>query len=298
MTAPRQVLRGTTALVTSRTSERRFFLRPSEQTNATIGYLLAVLSERYGILLHVACVLSNHLHLVLTDPEARLPDFMRDFGSLLGRVVNASLGHWDSIHERASFSSVALKTADDVLAKMVYALANPVAAGLVRRGREWPGFWSDPRLVGGKGVVFKRPEGFFREDGPMPEEATLRFRPPPGFEDDPDFVAALLRHLEREEDRLAAELGKAGRSFLGVAKVRAQKWYARPAHGERRRGLSPTVACRNKWKRIEALQLLKAFRVAYRAALEKWRKGQRDVVFPYGTWLMRVLHSAECANPP
>jgi REP element-mobilizing transposase RayT len=297
MTAPRQVLRGTTSLVTSRTSERRFFLRPSASTNAIVGYLLAVLTERYGILLHVACVLSNHLHLVLTDPEARLPDFMRDFGSLLGRTVNALLGHWDSIHERESFSSVALETAEDVVAKMVYSLTNPVAAGLVRRGREWPGFWSDPRLVGGKGVVFKRPEGFFREDGPMPEEATLRFRPPPGFENDPDFVAVLLRQLECEEDRLAAELGKAGRSFLGVAKVRAQKWYARPAHGERRRGLRPTVACRNKWKRIEALRRLKAFRVAYQEALDAWRAGNRQVVFPAGTWLMRVLHCAECAPP-
>ncbi len=298
MTAPRQVLPGTTSLVTSRTAERRFFLRPSEKTNALVGYLLAVLSDRYGILLHVACVLSNHLHLVLTDPGARLPEFMRDFGSLLGRAINASLGHWDSIHERDSYSAVALETPDDVVAKMAYVLANPVAAGLVRRGREWPGFWSDPRLIGGEGVVFKRPEGFFREDGPMPPEAVLRFHPPPDRAGDPGFVAELLRELERTEDRDAAEIGKARRSFLGVAKVRAQKWYARPAHGERRRGLSPTVACRNKWKRIEALRSLKKFRAAYRIALAAWRKGNRMVEFPAGTWLMRVLHAARCAEPP
>jgi REP element-mobilizing transposase RayT len=298
MTAPRQVLPGTTSLVTSRTSERRFFLRPSETTNAIVGYLLAVISERYGILLHAACVLSNHLHLVLTDPEARLPDFMRDFGSLLGRTINASLGHWDSIHERDSFSAVALETPKDVLAKMVYSLANPVAAGLVRRGREWPGIWSDPHLIGGEGVVFKRPEGFFREDGPMPATAVLRFRPPPGRESDPSFVAELLRELERQENRDAAELGKAGRSFLGTAKVRGQKWYARPSHGERRRGLSPKVACRNKWKRLEALAALETFHAAYREALAAWRKGNRMVVFPAGTWLMRVLHCAECADPP
>ena len=297
MTAPRRVLRGTTSLVTSRTSERRFFLRPSDQTNAIVGYLLAVLTERYGIFLHIACFLSNHLHLVLTDPDARLPDFMRDLGSLLGRAINASLGHWGSIHDRESFSAVALETAEAIVDKIVYSLANPVAAGLVRRGREWPGFWSDPRLIGGKGLVFKRPEGFFREDGPMPEEATLRFDPPPGFENDPDFVATLLRQLESEEDRHARNLGKVGRSFLGVAKIRAQKWYARPAHGEPRRGLRPTVACRNKWKRIEALQLLKAFRVAYREALDAWRAGNRKVVFPAGTWLMRVLHCAACVPP-
>jgi REP element-mobilizing transposase RayT len=298
MTAPRQVLPGTTSLVTSRTAERRFFLRPSAETNAIVGYLLAVLTDRYGVLLHVACVLSNHLHLVLTDPNARLPDFMRDLGSLLGRTINAALGHWDSIHERDSYSAVSLETADDVIAKMVYVLANPVAAALVRRGREWPGLWSAPRLIGGNGIVFERPDGFFRDDGPMPEKAVLRFHPPPGFAKDPGFVAELLRLLESEEDRLAAEVGKTGRSFLGVAKVRAQKWYARPAHPEARRGLSPTVACRNKWKRIEALRRVVSFRKEYRKALDAWREGSRGVLFPAGTWLMRVLHCAECTAPP
>jgi hypothetical protein len=298
MTAPRPILPGTTSLITRRTSERRFFLRPSDETNAIVGYLLAVLSERYGILLHVVCVLSNHFHFVLTDRDARLPDFMRDLGALLARAVNCSLGHWDSLFDRDSYSNVRLATPADVMAKMVYTLANPVAAGLVRRGREWPGFWSDPRLIGRDGVEFKRPQGFFSEDGPMPDRAVLRLHPPPGFENDPGFVAELLRELERAEDREAAELGKAGRSFLGVAKLRAQKWYARPATSEPRRGLKPNVACRNKWRRIEALQRLVAFRDAYRVALDAWREGKRNVLFPAGTWLMRVLHGANCAAPP
>jgi hypothetical protein len=59
MTAPRQVLEGSTYLVTRRCSERRFFLRPSRETTEIFGYILAVMSERYGILLHAFCVLSN-----------------------------------------------------------------------------------------------------------------------------------------------------------------------------------------------------------------------------------------------
>jgi hypothetical protein len=59
MTAPRQVLEGTTYLVTRRTSERRCFLRPSKEINAIFGYLLASISERYGVLVHAVCVLSN-----------------------------------------------------------------------------------------------------------------------------------------------------------------------------------------------------------------------------------------------
>ncbi|HEX9244280.1 MAG TPA: hypothetical protein VF875_17685 [Anaeromyxobacter sp.] len=297
MTAPRQVLEGTTYLVTRRASERRFFLRPSKETTAIFGYLLAVISERYGILLHAACVLSNHFHIVLTDPNARLPEFHRDLDALVARAVNCSLGRWEALWERDSYSAVRLETSETVLEKMVYVLANPVAAGLVRRGSEWPGLWSDPRLIGGDGVVFERPKDFFRADGPLPATARLRFLPPPGFEKVPEHIAELLEHLRRAEDRAAAVLEASGRSFMGVARVLAQKPYARPAPGEPRRGLNPRVACRNKWKRIEALLHLAGFRSAYREALAAWRAGARDVKFPLGTWLMRVQHRACCPAP-
>jgi hypothetical protein len=59
VTAPRQVLPGTTYLVTRRCSERRLFLRPSERVNAIFLYVLAVAAQKYGIDVHAFCVLSN-----------------------------------------------------------------------------------------------------------------------------------------------------------------------------------------------------------------------------------------------
>jgi putative transposase len=170
-------------------------------------------------------------------------------------------------------------------------------AGLVRRGSEWPGLWSDPALIGGEGVVLERPEGFFRADGPLPATARLRFHPPPGFTSTPELVAELERRLAHDEDRAAAGLAARGRSFMGVALVLAQKPNARPANGEPHRGLSPRVATRTKWKRREALLQLAGFRAAYDDALAAWRAGVRDVTFPLGTWLMRVQHRACCAAP-
>ncbi|WP_242393024.1 hypothetical protein [Anaeromyxobacter oryzisoli] len=128
----------------------------------------------------------------------------------------------------------------------------------------------------------------------MPASASLRLHRPPGFESDAAFAQRLGKALRDAEDRAAAELEREGRSFLGAARVLAQKPYARPAPGEPRRGLNPRVACRTKWKRIEALQWLEKFGRAYQAALEPWRAGVRDVIFPLGTWLMRVQHAARC----
>src|SRR5512133_1979175 len=296
MTAARCILPGKIYLTTRRCSERRFFFKPTRKSKQIILYALAVSSRRYRILVHAFCVLSNHCHLALTDPYGRLPDFMRDFHSVLARATNCYLGRWDAFWERTSYSAVDLVTDDAVREKIVYLLANPVAAGLVRHARNWPGLWSDPRRIGGEPYTVERPKHLFDEDGDMPAVATFQLTPPPGFEDDPSFVDGLLESLQQAEELAAEKLEREGRTFLGAAMVLTQSPFAHPGSGEPRRGLRPRVACRNKWKRIEALQRLKDFGQAYKAALDAWRTGVRDALFPEGTWLMRVLHGARCAG--
>ncbi len=294
MTAPRQILPGTTYLVTRRCSERRFFLRPSEITNAVFGYLLAVAASRYQIIIHAYCVLSNHFHLVVTDPAARLPEFHRYLDGLVARAVNSSLGRWEAFWDPDSYSAVRLETDAAVFEKIVYVLANPVAARLVRRGREWPGLWSDPDEIGQAAMRCDRPDGFFREAGPMPSSATLRLEAPPGFEGDSAFREKLGRALREEEDRIADEQAGMRRSFVGPTRVMARNPFARPAPIEVRRNPDPRVACRDRWKRVEALARIGEFVRDYRQALARWRAGFRDVVFPCGTWHMRVHHAVSC----
>jgi REP element-mobilizing transposase RayT len=294
MTAPRQILPGKTYLVTRRCSERRFFLRPSKRANAIFSYVLAVAAAKYRIRVHAYCVLSNHYHLVVTDPHAQLPEFHRYLDGLIARATNCSLGRWESFWDPGSYSAVWLESAADVLDKMVYVLANPVEAGLVRRGREWPGLWSAPDLIGGEATRAQRPKEFFRESGPMPAFGELKLERPPCFERDDSSVEILRRRLGQAEERAAADLARKGRAPLGAARVLAQNPNARPAPGEPRRNLSPRIARRNKWGRIEALLRLADFGRAYRDALRAWRAGVRDVSFPPGTWLMRVHHLARC----
>jgi putative transposase len=294
MTAPRQVLAGTTYLVTRRCFQRQLLLRPSPQTNQIFCYVLAVAARRFGVRVHAFCVLSNHFHLVVTDPGARLPAFEQYLDALVARAVNANLGRWESFWAPASYSAVALPAPDDIVDKAAYTLANPVAAGLVRRGREWPGLWSRPDEMGSGPVTVKRPEGFFRQNGPMPESAELELTAPPGFDTPAAFrdrvVAALAVHEGRAELALASE----GREFLGATQVLRQRPTARPASGEPRRQLNPRVAGRDKWKRVEALSRLKHFLSSYRVAWSALRHGVRDVVFPSGTYWVRVMLGARC----
>jgi len=305
VTPARRILSGKTYLVTRRCSERRYFLKPSRRTEGIFPYALALYAHRYRVQIHGYCVLSNHYHLVLTDTAGRLPDFMRDLGSLLARATNCALGRWDSFWEGDSYSAVELVTPAAVHEKLVYLLANPVAAGLVRHARDWPGHWSHPRAIGAPPATILRPvvrsgaedsKDFFDAHGQMPPAVELRLSAPPSFEDDPSFADRLLESLHEAEVTAAAEMASQGRSFLGAARVLAQSFFARPASSGPRRELSPRIACKKTWKRVEALQQLGEFKRAYREALASWRAGLRDVLFPAGTWQMRILHAAACAG--
>ena len=104
-------------------------------------YVLAVAAENTGVLLHAVCVLSNHWHAVITDPEGRLPEFMCHVNEFVAKAVNSSLGRWENLFATEQPSAVRLERPEDVIGKMLYTLLNPVESCLVKREEKWPGLW-------------------------------------------------------------------------------------------------------------------------------------------------------------
>jgi REP element-mobilizing transposase RayT len=297
MTAPRQVLPGKTHLVTRRCSERRFFLRPCDITSGIFLYVLALAADRYGIQVHAVCVLSNHYHAVVTDPEARLPEFEQYLDSLVARATNASLGRFEGFWATAtSYSAVGLTGPEDVVAKIAYTLANPVAAGLVQTGDEWPGLRTSPAQLATGKLVARRPKVFFRDSGEMPEAVELELTVPPGFASAAEFRDCVTRALRSLEKQIRRERAAEQRPFLGRAKILAQKPFARPPPGEPRFRLNPRVAAEDTWKRIEALARVVEFQQEYRERWNRRQAGERNVVFPAGTYHLRVFHGVRCAG--
>ena len=100
--------------------------------------------------------------------------------------------------------------------------------------------------------------------------------------------------MAEHERKAAEERQRTGRRIAGRKAILRQSPYSCP----QRRGLRPRVATRNKWRRIEALQRLKQWYREYRAALLAWRDGDRAVVFPFGTYGLRVRQGVACAPAP
>jgi len=297
MTAPRQILPGITYLVTRRCTQRQLLLRPSADTSAIFLYVLALASRRFGVLVHAFCVLSNHFHLVVSDPDARLPAFEQYLDSLVARAMNSVLGRWEAFWAPSSYSAVALAGPEDIVAKIAYVLANPVAAGLVRRGRDWPGLWSAPERLGTTTLTAPRPSAFFRARGGLPESIELQLALPPGFEAAERLQREVSEALDRLERNAERELTAGGRVFVGAARVLAQKPTAAPQSQEPRRTLNPRFAARDGRKRREKLSHYVEFLRSYRSAWAARKANIPGGLFPAGTYLLRVLHGVPCLAP-
>jgi hypothetical protein len=247
------------------------------------------------MLIHAVCVMSNHLHVVLTDPRANLPDFSHLFCGVVAKALNALYGRWESFWAPSSYSAVALVSPEDIIEKVAYAFANP-SAGLVEHGSQWPGVWSDPHSIGQPGELIERPGHYFAKDGSMPERQELVFSAPPGFDSVETFKAQVIARLTALEKAAAAEREASGRTVLGARRVLKQKHTDRPAPGEPRRVLNPRIAAKDKWKRVEALGRLVLFLERHREALLRFCRGEQNAVFPHGTYLMRVRFGVACAS--
>ena len=294
MSLPRCVLKGTTYLVTRRCLGRRFLLRPDPALRSLFRYCLARAVEEHGIELHAVSVMSNHYHLVLTDQRGVLPDFMRTLNRGVAMGVKR-LRDWDEVvwEPNVPYSAVALEGPQEVLDKVAYTLLNPVSAGLVRRPEHFPGLVSTlERLRKGK-LEAERPTVWFKKTAP--KRATLRFCAPASFPDRTAYLDALKTLLQCRLRTLWVDHRRRGLGYVGASAVIRTPATARPKTRKTRFGRSPTFSALTRARWTRALERLRSFRRAYRAAYETWRSGERDVVFPRGSWWVVRFGGAQAA---
>ncbi len=290
MTYPRQILPGQSYLVTRRTTQRQFLLRPSRVTNQNVRYCLALAAERTGVIIHAVCVMSNHWHGVVTDPEGRLPEFTECFHKLLAKAQNVALDRCENMWSSDKTSLVLLTSEQDVLEKMAYTLANPTAAGLVKSPEEWPGVISG-RF--GEEQLIEMPDAFFDEEGDLPDATELQFVRPQIFTSltDAELYARLRDEVAVKVRSARDQIAQSGRSFLGRTSILRQRVDASPKTETRRRSLVPRFSGR---ERIAAIRRMCEFIRAYRAARNDWRQGNRAAMFPAGTYALRIHACVSC----
>lgn len=295
MTLPRRVLPHTTYLVTRRCIGRRFLLRPDGPLNNAFVYCLGRAASKYGVQIHALSVMSNHYHLVLTDIEGVLPDFMAWLNRQLAKCIKLLRG-WDEVvwEPNVQYSAVELGSPAEVLDKVAYVLLNPVSAGLVRSSERWPGTLSTLGTLHVGTMNAKHPRLWFKDSAP--KRLSLTLAAPPCFADRVSFLQALKSLLVTRISLVRSELRRQGRGFLGPTRVRRSQATSRPDTKKPRFGLNPSFSALTRTAWDSALRALRAFRLAYREAYKAWRGGARDVAFPTGTWWVVRCAGAAAAS--
>lgn len=291
MTVARQVVAGRTYLISRRCTQRQLLLRPEPAVEQIYLYCLGEAAERYNVTIHAFVAMSNHQHLVVRDNDGNFPEFLAHLHKMIAKAVNGLRGRWENLWASEQPSAVHLVEAGDRFDKLIYLLANPVADHLVNRVSDWPGACSFGMHLSGRSRTVRRPRGFFRVGGKMPEEVTLHIERPEGFEalSEREWVAKVEDAVRQQEESARDERTATGRGVLGrKAILRAQPTDC-PDTVELRRQLRPHVACLDGPRRLAALAALAAFRGERRAALRRLLDGERDVVFPHGTYRVRTL---------
>ena len=273
-------------MLTRQTHERTFRLRPCERTNRLYLYCLALAAQKTGVAIHAVCAMSDHHHVAATDVNGNLPIFSRELHRTLANALNATQGLSDSVWSGGKTNYLEAAEPEDLLRKIAYVAVNPVRAGLVETPEDWPGvvLWGEHR------IIVERPDEYFHPKGKAPKTIELVISRPAAALEQPDWDERLAAEIERQMADARRGLDAKGTTVLGKAAVLATPFTARAKSWQVKGARVPTVAAWSREARGAVLRAHRAFRADYAAALAAWTSGDRTVVFPPGTWWMRVHH--------
>lgn len=303
MTAPRQHIPGQAVLITRRTSERRYFLRPDNFLDQVLPYEVGKASSRHDQKIYAAVAMSNHIHFCIGDPNGDRSKFMQDAMSGIARVTNRHLERSGHFWDARRYGDTVLLDVNALERKLLYIWLNPVHAGLVERAEDWPGFMILPRHWGTK-ITIEKPDRFYGRQSP--EKVAFIPSPPPGYEH--LSLHEVRTHFEdllrRAEDKIAADRKSENLTIEGIDKILALVPTSSPCTPSPLGAISPRFASLDTALLTRAYESYANFLETYQVRRQRWLKGSKakKTVFPCGTvWLRRcapVICEPPCSRDP
>lgn len=304
MTASRIIVPGATIAVTKRCAQRKAFLGPwHPEVSRIYAFAMARAQEKYNVEVHHATLPVNHVHASVTATENNLPLFIaaahgdasKGIGTLLARNRYDTPGE---IFDARKPHYTRLMDAEAQATRLTYDNLNPVTAGLVARPEDMPGqlFTFNTWLKGY--IDVPKPSVYFgrRE----PDVRRLIVTPPPllylAFGGDIEKIVYHMNRLTDEGVRVVRNARK--RPPMGAREVRRIHPWGEPKTLCSDSGQpNETFAwgARNavtRERNILCKKEVRGFRRQRNESLEAWRGGDREVSFPYGTYAMVAVHSA------
>ncbi|MEO8704432.1 MAG: hypothetical protein ABI867_30545 [Kofleriaceae bacterium] len=269
-------------MVTRRTLERRYMLRPGKKVKQILAYCLAEAAQRFQIDVVLPMALSNHHHTIVYDRHGNIIQFVEHLHKMIAKCLNAMRGRHDYVWSCSPPGITELADPGAFFEKLVYVATNPVKHHLVERVHHWPGFNGVSELLNQQTITVERPTCFFRKNSRMPASVTLTMAIPPEF-DSESILMRLRERIAEVEAMYATERLRTGRRVVGRHNVLTEDWKAAPTTVAPPCEIRPRVAASNRDVRIEVLARNASFVRAYRRAYASLGT-DTPVPFPIGTY--------------
>ncbi|MFN8389778.1 MAG: hypothetical protein U0136_17985 [Bdellovibrionota bacterium] len=261
--------------------------------------MLAKYCTKFDTKLYAFVMQGNHYHHVSRFPGCNRAAFQRDFGSRFVNGVRRFVPGFPGgpLFERR-YSTQALVNAEDIEEQFLYAALQPVKSGLTEYIEDYPGYnsffdaiWGRERTV----KVFRRGEYNERKrynrklkKRDFMDEYTLRYDRVPGYDhlSQEEYAKMMLEKVELRRQALVADWKAKGHKFLTrklLERVTAGT-VPKTTKKSKRNDERPLVLSK-RWQTIrEYCEEFFPIYWQYKDASERYLRGEKDVVFPPGTY--------------
>ena len=281
--------------VTCRTLHSRFLLRPGRALDEIVVGVLGRAQRLYKVRCCGYVFASNHYHLLLDVDNARqLARFMCHVQSNLAREISRLYGWGEKIWSRRYQAIVVSGEEGAQVARLKYILSHGPKEGLVERPRDWPGVHVAKALTEEgalRGYWFDRTQEYAaRNRGEKFDRLqyatveTLHLSPLPCWRHLPTELwrARSLSLVHEIEEEMAIRRSRTGSQPLGVAAILGQHPHDRPRRSKR--SPAPLFHAMSATVRHELWEAYVWFVATFREASDKLRAGDRNAVFPTGSF--------------
>lgn len=290
MAKPRYVPPNSTVEITDKCINDMLLLRPSPELNDLFLGILGMALVKFGVLLHAFVVMSNHLHMLVTTPDAAtLARFMNFVKSKLAREITR-LHNWKDKVFASRYNAVIVVDEDAQVERARYIMSHGVKEDLVWDPEHWPGATSMPTLIHGDrltGTYYdrtayhrakRRGNNVALADFATTCDIPITKLPCWAHLDDQEYQKRCCQLLESIREETKARFRRNGVTPMGPRAIRRQSPHSRPRRPKR----TPAPLCHASTQRArrEFRRKYRAFVSEYKAASARYRAGDLDVLFP------------------
>ena len=281
--------------------QRQQLMRPDVLLVRAIIYLFGVYAALHDVQLHAVSVLNSRLQYVLHDRHRNRVRFREDLHRSLAWVINAFRGRRGAVFSRPK--EWPLEGPAAVANAIAHTIAAPVASGSVDKPSEWPGFSTSIADIGGFARREDRTNIYFGKNSSLPPYSVLSMHMPTLLLKHQGYRTAILdlkRRVKVAEATAKLEVAENDWEVMGPKNcLEVDPMASAPASISDLTRITPEFATGGNPLALEANKAMRAtFRADYDRCRQRLLAGERDLIWPYGTYAMVETFGHTIAIPP